>query len=121
MGAKRSALFARKRAIELCRDRLLGFGTAEVALELLAQSPPGAEQQRLDCRDRDAERDRDLRGRAALEFAHHERRTLIERQMREPADHVSDLGRRRVEDEIPGVVVERNLVWPAARAAVMLA
>ena len=66
-----------------CSIRRAGGVAAEHVFELLAHSPPGAEEQRLDRRLADRERGRDLGVGAAFELAQDERLALLRRQLGE--------------------------------------
>jgi hypothetical protein len=70
-------------------ERRLRFVAGKPALELLAKSAAGAEDQGLDGADRDVEHVGDLRVRASFELAHDEGGALVEG---EEAEGAADLG-----------------------------
>jgi hypothetical protein len=111
VGSKLRLLGARKRLVQLLRDRQLRLGARHRALELLAQRAAGPEDERLDRARGEAEHLGDLRVRPSLDLAEDDRGPLVEREVSErPADV---LGRRSlvVLDELVGdVVVELDLL-----------
>jgi hypothetical protein len=116
--AQRRAFGPREPAIRLSRDGALGVRARQRALELLPQRPPGAEEQRFDGADRRLEDLGDLRVRAPLELAHHEGRTLVEREVSERA---LDVLRARpailLGHDLADAIVELDLVGATLRLA----
>ena len=88
MRAQRSPLRPRQPAVELLRERKLGFAAGQRSLELLAQRTARAKDQRLDCADRESEDVGDLGIRPSLELPHDERGALVECQLPERAADV---------------------------------
>src|SRR6266487_1993315 len=117
MRAQSALLRARQPPVELAGDRKLRLAARERRLELLAQRAPRTEDQRLHRARRQLEDLCDLRVRASLELAHHERGALVERQVAERAANV--LGARAflligsADQAVADVLVERNLLRPA--------
>ncbi len=141
VSAERASLGARQlRSLET-RERELGLLARQPALELLAESAAGAEDQGLDRADGEVEDLGDLGVRAAFELAHDEGGALVER---EEAESTADLAcrgdvcvlgcrggealveldllraARRVAEALPADVV-RDLDQPVVRAMRALA
>ena len=111
--AQLRALGPREIAVELFREGELCVGARERALELFPQRAPSAEDERLDRAHRDAEHLGDLRVRASLDLAEHDRCALVEREVAERAPDVLCSRRVVVVDERVGdVVVELHLLRP---------
>ena len=123
MCAQLPALRAREHAIGLLRERKLGLRARQLALELLAERPAPAEDQRLDRAHRQPHDLRDLGVGAALELAHHERGPLVERELAERALDV--VGREAVlgllDGQLRRVLEQRQLRGPALQLAEALA
>ena len=141
MGAEGASLGARQLPFVEAREGELGLLAGEPALELLAESAAGAEDQGLDRADGEVEDLGDLGVRAAFELAHDERGALVER---EEAERTADLAcggdvcvvgcrggealveldllraARRVAEALPADVV-RDLDQPVVRAMRALA
>ena len=109
MGAQLPPLTARELAVDLLREEELGLGAGEVALELLAQRAPRAEEHGLDGGDGRAHDLGDLGVAPSFELAHHQRRALVEGELAERALDVlgrvalvalRDGGLRRVLEEL---------------------
>src|SRR5438128_4441854 len=113
MRAQGSLLRARQPAVELLRERELGLAARQRPLELLAQGAARAEDQGLDGADRDAQDLRDLRVRASLELAHHERCALVERKLAQRAADVLGARPLVLGNEGGNAVVELDLGRPA--------
>ena len=113
VGAQLRALGPRKVSVQLLRERDLRVVTRERAFQLLPQRAPRAEDERLDRAHRDAEHLGDLRVRASLDLAEHDRCALVEREVAERAPDVLCSRRVVVVDERVGdVVVELHLLRP---------
>jgi hypothetical protein len=121
MRPQRASLAARKGTVELAGDRPLGLIASQRPLELLAQTAARAEQQCLNRRARHLQQAGDLGHRSALELTHHQRRPLVKRKMRQRPDDVRNGGPWRLDHRLAWILLERDLVGPAARPAKVLA
>src|SRR3954471_9904948 len=119
--AQRPLVLAREAAVELPRDRELGLVAGDPVLELLAQRAAGAEDQRLDRAHAQAEDLGDLLVAAALELAHHERRTLVEGEVAERAADVLGPDRVLLDDRLGELLLVDDLGRATLRLAEALA